>query len=714
MSVVSPWKIRAVGNAVGMVADREEMRRAFRLFCDPENACEVRALTSGAHRALDGSDVEGLCDAVAEMPAGIGVYFVLNPLTPGLESAARNDDVVYRRWLYIDVDPPKPDGKGKSATDEEKEQAAALGREVQQHLAGHSWPAPIIVDSGNGVALYYWADLPNNELVRAAYTRLLGTLAKRFAELPATIDKSVHSAAQLVKLPGTWARKGPASDDRPHRPCKIVFVPRDLEKLTFDELKAAGETPDQHPEPSVNWAPGPTPSAELARRTLEAGCARIVMAGKTEGRNNALNAVAFEMGRRFVNVGAIERGEVEERLYEAAVESGLEVDENCGPDGIRKTIKSGLGSGEKLKPEPIPVIGKTGQPPQTGPVVYWASEVEPRAVEWLWPGRIPLGKLTTFAGNGGLGKTFVLCDIMARVSRGNDWPDESANKLNPSRCLFISGEDDPDDTLVPRMIELGADLTRIAFLRTEVLDRFTLADLDTLDRALAQMGSDTRFVGIDPPTAYLGGVNDHKNAELRGLLTPLMLWAKKHRLSVVFNTHVNKPQGAKVEAMMRVMGSVAWVNAMRSAYMFAKDPADQERRLFVGMKNNLGGEKKGLAYKIEPTTALARISWLGEVDTTADDAMNNQAGKKKRSVVASAWLADLFATAERLPSKAIWKAAEETTMGRNALLEAKEEMGVKARQETDGEGQREWVWYWPAAAKQAWSDKEQNPGIPPL
>lgn len=713
--VGSPWKQRAQGSTVGMVADRAEMERAFRLFCDPENACEVRALTTGAHRTLDGSDIDGLCGAAATLPGGIGIYFVLNPLPQGLDSPARNDDVVYRKWVYIDVDPPKPDGKGKSATDDEKEQAAALGREVQQYLAGHGWPAPVVVDSGNGVALYYWADLPNDEIVRAAYTRLLGTLAKRFAELPASIDKSVHSAAQLVKLPGTWARKGPDSDDRPHRPCRITFVPRDLEKLTFDELKAAGGQESTAP-PSTNGTAA-APTKAVALRALEAGCARVLMAAKGEGRNNALNAVAFDMGRRFVNVGVLTADEIGERLYEAACQAGLETDDNCGPEGIRKTIASGLGSGAKLKPEPIPVIGKAGaeqKPTETGPLIYWASEVEPRSVEWLWPGRIPLGKLTTFAGNGGLGKTFVLCDIMARVSRAMEWPDQSANKLEPSRCLFISGEDDPDDTLVPRMIELGADLTRIAFLKTEVLDRFTLADLDTLDGAVAQMGGETRFVGIDPPTAYLGGVNDHKNAELRGLLTPLMLWAKKHRLSVVFNTHVNKPQGAKVEAMMRVMGSVAWVNAMRSAYMFAKDPADHERRLFVGMKNNLGGEKKGLAYRIEPTAALARLNWLGEVDTTADDAMNNQATKKKRSVIACEWLAELFATTDQLPSKTVWKSADETTLSRNAVLEAKEEMGIKARQETDGEGLQQWTWTWPPGARQAWKDRTQNPGVPTL
>jgi hypothetical protein len=43
-------------------------------------------------------------------------------------------------------------------------------------------------------------------------------------------------------------------------------------------------------------------------------------------------------------------------------------------------------------------------------------------LEWLWPGRIPLGKLTLLAGDPGLGKSFVTLDIAARVSRGDAWP----------------------------------------------------------------------------------------------------------------------------------------------------------------------------------------------------------------------------------------------------------------------------------------------------
>ena len=38
-------------------------------------------------------------------------------------------------------------------------------------------------------------------------------------------------------------------------------------------------------------------------------------------------------------------------------------------------------------------------------IVRCAADVKPEPVEWLWPGRIALGKLTLIAGEAGLGKS---------------------------------------------------------------------------------------------------------------------------------------------------------------------------------------------------------------------------------------------------------------------------------------------------------------------
>ena len=50
------------------------------------------------------------------------------------------------------------------------------------------------------------------------------------------------------------------------------------------------------------------------------------------------------------------------------------------------------------------------------------SEVVEESVEWLWEGRIPLGKLTVIDGDPGTGKSALTIDLAARVSTGRDMP----------------------------------------------------------------------------------------------------------------------------------------------------------------------------------------------------------------------------------------------------------------------------------------------------
>lgn len=336
--------------------------------------------------------------------------------------------------------------------------------------------------------------------------------------------------------------------------------------------------------------------------------------------------------------------------------------------------------------------GATGVTDLSQPIIIRADTVKTRMVEWLWPGRIPLGKMTTFAGLGGLGKTLCLCDITARVTRGDDWPDGSRNAKR-GQVLFVSGEDDLDDTIVPRLIACEADLSKVIFLKTEVADRFLLRDVKVLETALEQAGPDVRLVVIDPPTAYLGGVDDHKNSELRSLLSPLKSFSSKYLTSMIFNTHINKPGAAKVEAMMRVMGSVAWVNAVRAAHMFSKDPNDPERRLFIGMKLNIGKEQKGLAYKIVPTPGdLARIEWLGEVDLTADEAMHGVAADSTMADAIS-WLTERFREQRSWPSKELAADAKEQGMSWRTIERAKIKMNAfRAVKVTSSNGNSHWLW----------------------
>ena len=336
-----------------------------------------------------------------------------------------------------------------------------------------------------------------------------------------------------------------------------------------------------------------------------------------------------------------------------------------------------------------------------GPLLVWASTITPRALEFLWPGRIPLGKMATFAGRGGIGKTFALCDVAARISTGSVWPECGGECAERGSVLFISGEDDEDDTLVPRLIELGADLDRVAFLAPEPHDDFMLAATDLLGRALDEMREDCRLIVIDPPTNFLGDADNHKDAEIRKLLRPYKGFLKGRRCSVIFNNHVNKAAGPNVEAHERVMGTVAWVNAVRSAHMFVPDQDNPDHTLFVTFKTNNFKKPKPLKYTIETSGMAAKLIWLGEVNATAEDAIRG-APKKGPQAYARQWLETVaFANQREWPSHEIRRAAAEAGISKRALWEAKDVLPIQARMFYTPDGTRAWKWLalegWPKA-----------------
>lgn len=709
-----PWQ----GGDGGL--DRQEAERALRLLLDPDGYHELVA--PPWHAAQVGwfkGDEDGIA-AAAEHAARLhaaepaGVYLGLNPAGSAKAGRAKDGDIARRRWLFLDFDAARPEPKATNATDEEKHEARESAIRCHDVLVcDQGWPEPVVVDSGNGWYLLWRIDAPSDATAKAAIQRATKLLAGLYG-----CDPVVYNAGRVCRLPGTINRKGPDEPGRPRRPCRLYSVPGAVEAVPWARLlalagpeggaKAGSKAGGLGSVPTGSGGAGGPPALERARAYLR----RTPPAYSGQGGHPA----AFWAAR--VVVWGFDLGE--QAGYDLL---WSEWNPHCRPPWSERELRHKCQDADRVpfdKPRGWMLEQDRRQPgPEAGPskskagdkqegqgegakaagdgeerIVYQASRVEPRKVEWLWRHRVPLGKLTTFAGNGGLGKTFVLCDMTARVTTGRDWPD-GEKAAAPGNVLFISGEDEPEDTLVPRLIALEADLSRVWFLTEPAMSRFTLAHLPMLTAGLEQAGGEVRLVVIDPPTAYLAGVDDHKNAELRMLLSPLAAWAAKHKAAVVFNTHVNKGGAAKTEAIARVMGSVAWVNAVRAAHLFAKDAEEPERRVFIPMKSNLGKARKGLAYRLaEIDDDMAKVEWLGEVDTTADQAASSFK-PPKRSEVAKEWLIGRFRQKREWPSAELYKDAKACGISRSALWEAKEGLEVKARKVTHEGGDTEWLWLVP-------------------
>jgi putative DNA primase/helicase len=322
------------------------------------------------------------------------------------------------------------------------------------------------------------------------------------------------------------------------------------------------------------------------------------------------------------------------------------------------------------------------EPCAPGAVLCRVSDIERQELQWLWPARIPLAKLTLFAGDPGLGKSFVTLDIAARVTRGMEWPDGAAATCKSGSVIILSAEDDPGDTIRPRLEAAGADLSKVYVLQAvrrakpsgeTSFEQFSLeTDLLALQDAVVSL-SDARLIVIDPVSAYLGGIDSHVNAKVRSLLAPLSQMAATTGVAVLAVTHLNKNSSS---ALYRASGSVAFVAAARAVWLFAKNPDDPALRVMVPGKMNLAPEQSGIGYQLEAKQDVAVVTWGGAVSVSADAVLEPE-GAERRSerFEAMDWLRGQLADGP-VPQRKIKTDAAREGFSWATLRRAKDALGI--------------------------------------
>ena len=335
-------------------------------------------------------------------------------------------------------------------------------------------------------------------------------------------------------------------------------------------------------------------------------------------------------------------------------------------------------------------------------VVRRASDIAPQPVRWLWPGRLPLGKVTLLAGEPGLGKSQLTCEIAASVSTGREWP-LGEGRAPLGNVLIFSAEDDAADTIRPRLEAAGADLNRVSIVTSVNVRRgnarrsFSLQDdLPLLEAEIERIG-DLVLVIIDPVTSYLGKVDSHKNAELRAVLEPLGELAARRGFSVLAVTHFSK--SGTGSANNRIIGSIAFVAAARAAHILTLDKDDKERRLFIPTKNNVGPMRQGLTFrtqllKISNGEFAPSILWEGTTDVPPDEALGIGGGTDRSAPAreeAEEFLKSILAKGP-LPQRRTQSEAKQAGISWAAVRRAKSSLGVKASKSALDGG---WVWKLP-------------------
>ena len=264
-----------------------------------------------------------------------------------------------------------------------------------------------------------------------------------------------------------------------------------------------------------------------------------------------------------------------------------------------------------------PVSKQSGKPEQgkatlvnDGVILTCAASLKPEPVSWLWREWLALGKLHILAGAPGQGKTTIALAFMAAVTSGRCWPDGSRSPVG--NVLMWSGEDDPADTLLPRLMAMGADVSRVFFITGSRIDNEVLAfdparDMAHLLAEAVRIG-EVRLLVVDPVVSAVAG-DSHKNTEVRRAMQPLVDLGASLDAAVLGISHFSKG-GAGGDPALRVVGSIAFTAVARVVMVAAKVKSvdGEDRRILARGKSNIGPDEGGFEYHIEQREQLPGIN----------------------------------------------------------------------------------------------------------
>ena len=305
------------------------------------------------------------------------------------------------------------------------------------------------------------------------------------------------------------------------------------------------------------------------------------------------------------------------------------------------------------------------------------SDVQSQTVDWLWYPFIPYGKLTIIQGDPGDGKTTLILNIAARLSKGEGL-DNDMKVTEPVKIIYQTAEDGLADTVKPRL-ELAEAVCERIMVIDETEKSLSMID-ERLETAIKQTGA--RVLILDPIQAYLGGTMDMNRAnEARDMTKRLSLLAEKYKCAILLIGHMNKAGGNK--AAYRGMGSIDFFAVARSVLLVGRIEGQENTRAVVQIKNNLAAFGHSKAFELTEEG----FHWLGDYEITADELLGGITPKANKKERAKQLIYELAETNSVVKSEDIVNLAEEKGISKRTLENAKKELGIKGKR--IGES-----WYW--------------------
>jgi DNA helicase HerA-like ATPase len=310
---------------------------------------------------------------------------------------------------------------------------------------------------------------------------------------------------------------------------------------------------------------------------------------------------------------------------------------------------------------------------------YYDS-VKSRAVNWLWYPYIPYGKITIIQGDPGDGKTTFVLNLAAQLTKGASLPGLQ-NKQEPVTVIYQNAEDGIDDTIKPRLVRVGADCAKVAYLHYDGFP-ITLAD-DRIEEAITESGA--KLIVFDPLQAYLGDIDMNRANDTRTVLQKIASVADRTGCAVILIGHMNKSDKGK--GLYRGLGSIDLAAAARSVLLVGKVKSDPGVRAVVHIKSNLAPEGKPIAFELNDDYGFR---WIEGYDISQDELLGDSVRTDDgKTAEAMNLLLDTLGVGQTAASE-MFEICKEAGIGARTAEKAKSILGVKSIK-----SQGKWYWELP-------------------
>lgn len=303
------------------------------------------------------------------------------------------------------------------------------------------------------------------------------------------------------------------------------------------------------------------------------------------------------------------------------------------------------------------------------------EQVETEKIDWLLYPFIPFGKVTIVQGDPGEGKTTMVLQIIAKLTKGeavlpsdSDESDleEKTMDLEPVNVIYQTAEDGLGDTIKPRLLSAGADCSRVMVIDD---DDQALTMMDArLEEAIIK--TNARLVVLDPIQGFLGtAVDMHRANEIRPLMKRVAVLAEKYHCAIILIGHMNKNSNGK--SSYRGLGSIDFQAAARSVLIVGRIKDEPEIRVVCHVKSSLAPEGKSIAFRLDKDTGF---EWIGEYDISADDLLSGD-NRGQKIHAAKEFLKEILASGSVAQTK-VAEEAESRRIKKKTLWNAKKELEI--------------------------------------